>query len=274
MDHREVGRFWDLNAEVWTRLSRAGYDTYRDAFNTPSFLAFLPPIRGRRGLDLGCGEGTNTRRLARLGPRLTGVDIAGNFVRAAQEVERRDPLGIRYVQASAVELPFNDGCFDFVTAIMSLMDVAEADLVAAEVRRLLRPGGFFQFSVSHPCYDTAHRRNLRGPDGRTYAIEVGGYFDQPSERVAEWIFSSAPEEVKRSVRPFRVPIFHRTLSGWLNLLLDAGLRIERVAEPSPPDEVVREIPSVQDAQIVAYFLHVRARREGSSTSLDSARSVR
>jgi hypothetical protein len=46
MDHRHVGRLWNENAEVWTRLSRAGYDTYRDAFNTPAFLEMLPAVMG------------------------------------------------------------------------------------------------------------------------------------------------------------------------------------------------------------------------------------
>ena len=38
MDHEEVGRYWDDNAEVWTELVRAGYYHYRDGLNTPAFL--------------------------------------------------------------------------------------------------------------------------------------------------------------------------------------------------------------------------------------------
>jgi hypothetical protein len=59
-----------------------------------------------------------------------------------------------------------------------------------------------------------------------------------------------------------VPRFTRTVSQWLNLLIDAGFRLERVAEPRPSDEAVRACPKVQDAQVVAYFFHVRARRPG------------
>ena len=64
MDHQEVGRYWNGNADAWTRLARAGYDTYRDHFNTPAFLDLLPDVAGREGLDIGCGEGHNTRLLA------------------------------------------------------------------------------------------------------------------------------------------------------------------------------------------------------------------
>jgi hypothetical protein len=55
-------------------------------------------------------------------------------------------------------------------------------------------------------------------------------------------------------------LFTRTLSEWLNSLVEAGFVLERFGEPYPGDEAVRERPGLQDAQIVAYFLHVRARK--------------
>jgi trans-aconitate methyltransferase len=67
MDHEEVGRYWDANAEAWTELVRAGYDHYRDGLNTPAFLEMLPDVEGLAGLDVGCGEGHNTRLVAERG---------------------------------------------------------------------------------------------------------------------------------------------------------------------------------------------------------------
>jgi hypothetical protein len=46
MDHEEVGRYWDGNAEVWTAMVRAGYDHYRDGLNTPAFFEMLPKVEG------------------------------------------------------------------------------------------------------------------------------------------------------------------------------------------------------------------------------------
>jgi hypothetical protein len=60
----EVALYWEANAETWTRHARAGYDIYRNGLNTPAFLDMLPPVRGLCGLDIGCGEGSNTRELA------------------------------------------------------------------------------------------------------------------------------------------------------------------------------------------------------------------
>jgi hypothetical protein len=39
VDHEDVGSFWEGNAGTWTKLARAGYDIYRDGFNTPVFFA-------------------------------------------------------------------------------------------------------------------------------------------------------------------------------------------------------------------------------------------
>jgi SAM-dependent methyltransferase len=260
LDHTTVGRYWDENAAAWTRLARAGYDIYRDSFNTPAFFEMLPDVAGLLGLDIGCGEGHNTRLLAGRGACVVAVDVAETFVRHAKQLEDQEPQGIAYQVASAVQLPFADSSFDFATGFMSFMDVPETDLVLAEAYRVLKPNAFVQFSITHPCFDTPHRRNLRDDSGRTYAIEVGDYFHNLEGEVAEWLFSAAPPEARAGLPKFKTPRFTRTLSQWLDLLIGNGFLLEHVAEPRPSDETVAACPGVQDAQVVAYFLHVRARK--------------
>src|SRR5947209_8028184 len=203
MDHKEVGRFWNNSAEAWTKLARAGYDVYRDFLNTPAFFQMLPNVDGLTGLDIGCGEGHNTRLLAKCGARLTAVDIAEVFIAHAKQAEADEPLGIDYRVASAAELPFAAATFDFATGFMSLMDVPETDRVLAEAWRVLKPGGFLQFSISHPWFDTPHRRNLRDAQRRTYAIEVGEYFRTRDGEIDEWLFKAAPPQAKAGLRKFK-----------------------------------------------------------------------
>lgn len=260
MDDREVRGYWNGNAEAWTRLARDGYDVYRDGFNTPSFLAMLPDVHGRVGLDLGCGEGHNTRLVAARGARMTAVDLADVFLRHARASEVSAPAGVRYVHASASALPFADGAFDFATAFMSLMDMPAVTRVLAEAARVLRAGGFLQASIEHPCFLTPHRRKVKDADGRTVAIEVGDYFRPRDGELSEWTFGQAPPEVGAGVAPFRIPQFTRTLSWWLTLFLDAGWHLERLEEPRPSDEAVRRFPRLQDATVTATFLHLRVRR--------------
>ena len=266
MDHEEVGRFWNANADAWTKLARAGYDLYRDYLNTPAFFDMLPNVAGLAGLDIGCGDGHNTRLLAKRGAKVTAIDIAENFIANAKQVEAHEALDIDYRVASAVDLPFADATFDFATAFMSFMDIPETERVLAEAYRVLKPCGFLQFSISHPCFDTPHRRNLRDAQGLTYAIEVGDYFRNLDGEVDEWLFGAAPPHAKQGLAKFKTPRFTRTISQWLNLLIDTGFRLERVAEPRPGDATVRACPDMQDAQVVAYFLHIRVRKPEQATT--------
>jgi len=259
MNNKEVGKYWDENAEAWTILARQGYDLYRDYLNTPAFFEMLPDVKGLKGIDIGCGEGHNTRLLAQKGADITAIDISKTFIKYAEEEESKNPLGIKYSIADASELPLKNSTFDFATAFMSLMDVLKLEKTISEIYRVLKPGGFLQFSINHPCFATPHRKNLRDADGLTYAIEVGSYFENKN-LIEEWTFSAAPDELKNSFPKFKVPRFPITISEWFNILIKNGFNIEYVNEPKPDDEIVKKFSYLQDAQVVSYFLQVRCRK--------------
>src|SRR5262252_3447138 len=136
MKRTEVAQHWEANAVTWTRHARAGYDIYRDGLNTPAFLDILPSVHGRSGLDIGCGEGSNTRELVRLGAGMHAVDVAPTFIRYARDSERDEPLGIAYLVADATNLPFASAAFDFATAFMSMMDMADHSAALCETARV------------------------------------------------------------------------------------------------------------------------------------------
>ncbi|TWV41345.1 class I SAM-dependent methyltransferase [Streptomyces misionensis] len=94
----------------------------------------------RRVLDLGCGDGLLLELLARDdGPRLAGVDLSPQSLAAARR--RPLPAGTRLVAVRAQELPFADGEFDACVSHLALMLMGEVEQVAAEIARVLVPGG-------------------------------------------------------------------------------------------------------------------------------------
>jgi ubiquinone/menaquinone biosynthesis C-methylase UbiE len=260
MDQLEVGRMWDDNADTWTLLSRMGHDVYRDLVNTPAFMAMLPDVRGRRGLDIGCGEGHNTRLLAQRGALMTGIDISEKFIVHACEREIQVPAGIHYQVSSALQLPFDVDTFDFAAAFMSLMDMPEQARAIGEAWRVLRPGGFFQFSICHPCFATPRWKWVHDPAGNKVALECGDYFASRQGWVDEWIFGNLPPELKEGLRPFRVAYFSHTLSYWLNLLVNTGFVLEQFDEPHADQELARDHPEIADTRLIAYFLIIRGRK--------------
>ena len=88
MDDREAGRYWNENAQAWTEIARAGFDIYRDYLNTPAFFDILPDVNGLSGIDIGCGEGYNTKLLAQKGARVKAIDISEKFIDRAKETQK------------------------------------------------------------------------------------------------------------------------------------------------------------------------------------------
>lgn len=240
LDEAAVAAFWDRNAEQWAKDVEAGFDLYRTLYTLPAFLAFMPAIAGKAVIDLGCGEGSNTRRFAGLGGRMTGVDLSERLIRRAREVEARSPLGIRYEIASFSALSgFAGASFDCVLSTMALMDGPDFPAAMREAHRLLRPGGKLAFSVLHPCFITPATQWVKADDGTYLGLRVGRYFErQPF--VEHWHFSKRPSS--EAVEPFAVPRFPRTLSDYLNPISEAGFHITRIGEPRASEALATEHP--------------------------------
>ncbi|NVM44960.1 MAG: methyltransferase domain-containing protein [Candidatus Lokiarchaeota archaeon] len=260
MDDKEVGKYWDENAENWIKLARLGYDKCRDLINSPAFFKMLPDIVNLKGLDIGCGEGYNTRIAAKKGAKITAIDISEVFITSAKESEKQEPLGIKYQVASAIELPFPDESFDFAIATMSLMDIADTEKALSQAFRVIKPNGFFQFSINHPCFKMTALSWVRNDEGKRTGFIVSDYFKQFEGEIEEWIFGAAPKEMTEKMRKFKIPRFRRILSDWLNMLLAQGFVLEEFCEPFPDDAVVKKYPGEYGSRIIPYFLIIRCRK--------------
>ncbi len=233
---------WDEMAR-WrdARMGERG-DLWHRALIDPAVLRLVGRVRGLEVLDLACGNGYLTRRVARRGARrAVGVDVSAPSIELARGRERRRPSGATFRVAEAGRLPFPPSAFDLVVANMALMDLADARGAVREVARVLRPGGRFVFSISHPCFDLDDRSVWsveRGfaADGRyrdTVWRKVRGYREEIPSRVPWWVGAD---------RLVWTRAYHRTLSTYVRYLAGAGLVVARVEEPSPRPEMVRASP--------------------------------
>ncbi len=139
---------YDVVAEAYSRIFDVGGGTLEDA----AFKALLADVRGQRVLSLACGQGRDARLLASLGAEVTGVDIAREMLGRARAHEVRQPRGITYLEGDAQALSLVDASFDGIACHMALMDIPNLRAAIGEVARVLNPGGWFVFSIVHPCY--------------------------------------------------------------------------------------------------------------------------
>ncbi|PBC67577.1 methyltransferase family protein [Streptomyces sp. TLI_235] len=122
----------------------------------PSFLGMVGDVSGRSVLDLACGTGFYSREFRRRGAAdVLGVDISGEMIAAAQGIEQRDPLGVRYEVGDVAELRSFEGHFDVAVGVQCLNygeDVAAMRRMCRNIHRSLVPGGEFFVLAQKPDY--------------------------------------------------------------------------------------------------------------------------
>ncbi|WP_157244396.1 class I SAM-dependent methyltransferase [Nonomuraea typhae] len=178
----------------------------------------LGEVDGRAVLEIGCGAAQCARWLAGQGARVAAFDISHRQLRHSQRIDLETGVHVPVVQADAEALPYREGVFDLAcSAFGALPFVAEPSAVFREVRRVLRPGGRFVFSVSHPVRWAFP--DDPGPRGLT---SDRSYFDR-----TPYTETGQRGEVTYVEH-------HRTMGDWVGLLAAAGLRLDGLTEPEWP----------------------------------------
>jgi SAM-dependent methyltransferase len=106
-----------------------------------AFYRRLPIKPGAQLLDVGCGAGQLSLIAARAGARVTGCDIATNWLAQARRSAAAEGLTIVFEEGDAEALPYEDATFDAVVSLIAAMFAPRPELVAAELTRVCRPGG-------------------------------------------------------------------------------------------------------------------------------------
>ncbi|KOU30039.1 ToxA protein [Streptomyces sp. WM6373] len=111
----------------------------------PSFLGLVGDVRGKSVLDLASGTGFYSREFMRRGAaEVLGIDISGEMIAVAQQLEDRDPLGVRYEVGDVADLRPIAQRFDVALAVQLLNyaeDIATTELMCRALHRGLKPGG-------------------------------------------------------------------------------------------------------------------------------------
>ncbi len=213
----------------------------------PSLFALLGDIQGQRVCDLACGQGEVTRALARRGAEMVGVDVSAKLLAIAQQEEKTKPLGVTYRLDNAETLAtMADSTFQGVLCNLALMDIADLAATCQAVWRVLIPSGWFVFSITHPCFQAPHAAWRTKPDG-SMSREIDTYFAE-----GHWRSNYAA-----GVRG-QVGAHHRTVSTYINTLLETGFSIKQVVEPQATGQTAERKP---EYAVVPAFMIVRCQKD-------------
>jgi SAM-dependent methyltransferase len=224
---------WQASAAAWVADMGEHGDFGRRYVLDPVMLPRALALSPRNALDVGCGEGRFCRMLKQRGVRATtGIDPTPALISTAL---LRDPTGA-YVRAGAENLPFRDDSFDLVISYLTLIDIAGFARAIREMARVLQPGGALLIANLNG-FNTAQR--LHG--------------DYLNER-AMWI----------EYRGIRIVNYHRPLSAYLRVLLDAGLQLTYFDEPQPTADAPPA--KADDYRRVPWFLTMEWRKPESESN--------
>lgn len=191
----------------------------------------LPDFRDKRVLDLGCGYGWHCKYAAEHGASyILGTDISEKMLTAARE--KNPGASIEYRRAAMEDLRFPDGAFDVVLSSLAFHYVEEFGPLVEQISRWLNPGGSFVFSVEHPVFTAFGSQDwYYDGNGNILHFPVDNYYFEGSRKA---VFLG--EQVTK---------YHRTLTTYLDALLQNGFRLLRVVEPQPPEDMMG-VPGMRD----------------------------
>lgn len=238
--NRETLEAWDANAQIWDE--RMG-DQGNEFFNLlcwPALESFLGELSACHVLDIACGNGLTTRKLVERGALVTAFDFSPNLIDLAKRRTAQYEGQITYhvVDASSEEQLSGLGRqqFDVALSNMALFDIADIEPLFRTLPKLLKPGGAFVFSITHPAFNNSSAMHMveefdNGEIHTLYSVKVSRYMTPSQQRGLALRNQPKPQVY-----------FDRPLQYYMNLGFENGFVLDGFAERAFPPESAQSHP--------------------------------
>ena len=243
LDKSEItsAELWNAKADLWVEHYQEEGDFHHRTIILPNFYSLLELESYEKPttvkvLDIGCGSGNVARTIARNGFKVTGIDYAENMLLYALKKQKKEPLGIVYINMDARNIidRFEKETFDIIYANMSLMDMDGLETILHGIGSILKKGGQFTFSITHPIFSWPITHTLRLPK------------DSQRNEDKIWLYSqyyrTGPILVKMDTMAESWLYYPRPISTYLNECIKNNLQIMRVIEPKISEELIKKYP--------------------------------
>ena len=194
----------------------------------PYLQEMLPPIQGKKVLDLGCGYGWFSRWAAEQGAgAVLGIDLSQKMLDKA--IMLTDNGLIQYQRGDIADFDLPEKQFDIVFSSLAIHYLADFERFMIRVQEHTQRGGYFIFSVEHPI--------MTAPSVAKW--ETGG------DRETLWPLNNYSFEGKRERQWIgqKVIKYHRTLENYVNTTIAQGFKITKLVEWFPTKKEVEDNPT-------------------------------
>ncbi len=218
------GPDWDRYADEYqathgTFLGDAGF-VWGPEGHTEDELGVLGDVTGLDVLEVGSGAGQCSRWVRTHGGRGFGLDLSHRPLQHSLRLDEETGVAVPSVRGTATQLPFADRSFDIVfCSFGALQFVSDIDDAVVDCARVLRPGGRFAFSVTHPT-----RWMFPDDPGEAGLTATQSYWDR-----------TPYVEVDEETGHVSYVEHHRTLGDWVAVLAGHGFFIDTLLEPEWPE---------------------------------------
>lgn len=232
--------------EQYGKMTRSVYGL-KGAGEWHALRSVLPDMKGKTLLDLGCGYGWHCKYAVEQGAKkVVGIDLSGKMIDKANEIN--SDHRIEYHVMAVEDFDYRNNCFDVVLSSLTFHYIESFERVCADVHSCLAQGGEFIFSVEHPVFTAFGTQGwYRNADGEILHWPVDNYFSE-GRRTTNFL----GEEVIK---------YHKTLTTYINGLLNNGFEITNLIEPEPSKELLETVEGMRDELRRPMMLIISARKK-------------
>lgn len=229
----------------YAEMSRSKYGL-KGAGEWSAFQKILPDFEGKEVLDLGCGYGWHCKYAVEQGANhVLGIDLSHKMLETAKQ--KNSASNITYRCAAIEDLNFPPETFDIILSSLAFHYIQDFKTIVQNISNWLKQGGEFVFSVEHPVFTAYGTQDwYYDNNGNILHFPVDNYY---YEGKREAIFLGE-----------KVIKYHRTLTTYLNILLQMNFELQHIIEPQPPEEMM-DIPGMKDEMRRPMMLLVSARKK-------------
>ncbi|TPG80428.1 class I SAM-dependent methyltransferase [Pseudomonas arsenicoxydans] len=197
----------------------------------PALKSMLPPMKGLKVVDLGCGYGWFSRWASEQGAdSVLGLDVSEKMLEQARKTTSAG--NIQYSWADLEQLDLPKANFDLAYSSLALHYIKDLPGLFASIHAALKPASRFVFSIEHPIFMAPRNPGwlVDGEGRKRWPVDS---YQREGERVTNWLAEGVIKQ-------------HRTLGTLFNTLIGAGFSIQHVNEWGPSDAEVAAQPALAE----------------------------